>query len=362
VKKIIAVFLMLLAIERTFLCSSEHTSWSTLKEKAVIFSGNANYGLAEEVVKYLDVPLGDAYVGRFNDGEIRISVNTNVRNKDVFIIQSNCPSDIQSVNDNLMELFLMVRTLKRASAASITAVIPYYGYARQDRKTSGRVPISAADVAMMLEGAGVDRIVTIDLHCGQIQGFFQGIPVDNLYASPLFTSYFSSKDLHNIVVVSPDAGGVERAKRFMEDLGRRGTHAEMALISKQREIPGVVGSMALIGDVKGATAIIIDDLCDTGGTLVKAAKLLKEHGAHRVFAAITHPVFSCTALELIRNSEIDDMVVTNTIPLRGEAPQNIHNISVAALLGEAIRRIQYGESISELFEVPSSIQLSHRNL
>ncbi|MBS0626926.1 MAG: ribose-phosphate diphosphokinase, partial [Verrucomicrobia bacterium] len=246
--------------------------------------------------------------------------------------------------------FLLVRTAKRASAKNITAVIPYYGYARQDRKTAGRVPISAADIALMLEVAGVDRVITIDLHCGQIQGFFRDAPVDNLYASFMFISYFEQKNLENIVVVSPDAGGVERTKTFKDNLIKRGIPAEMAIISKQRAKAGVVGSMNLIGDVNGADAIIVDDMCDTGGTLVKAAQLLKDQGANRVFAVITHPVFSGNALEKIENSVIDEMIISDTIPLRGEAPSNVRVISVASLIGEAICRIQSGKSISELFE------------
>lgn len=349
-KKISIVFLMMLSFNISIFHASEYPPHEYFTNEPIIFSGNANHPLAEEVSKHLGVPLADMDLGRFSDGEIRVSINRNVRNRDVFIIQSNCPSEAQSINDNIIELFLMVRTLKRASAASITAVIPYYGYARQDRKTSGRVPISAADIAMMLEEAGVDRVVTIDLHCGQIQGFFHNIPVDNLYASPLFTSYFTRKDLQNVVVVSPDAGGVERAKKFIEDLNKHGIHAEMALISKQRAQAGVIASMNLIGDVNQADAIIIDDICDTGGTLVKAATLLKENGARRVFAAITHPVFSNNALELIGNSEINEMIVADTIPLRGIVPENIRRISVGALLGEAIRRIQYGESLSALFD------------
>jgi ribose-phosphate pyrophosphokinase len=318
-------------------------------ENAILFSGNANLQLAEEVAQYLDITLGDAKVDKFNDGEIQILVGDSVRNKNVFILQSTCLSKAQSINDNLMELFLLIRTAKRASAASITVVMPYYGYARQDRKTSGRVPISAADVAFMLENAGVDRVVTVDLHCGQIQGFFHYAPVDNLFASFMFVSHFATKDLQNLVVVSPDAGGVERAKKFMENLNCEGITCEMALISKQRKKAGVIGSMNLIGDVKGSDCIIIDDLCDTGDTIIKAAELLKQEGAKRVFVAVTHPVFSGQALKKIGNSVIDEMVVTNTIPLRGQAPANIHCISVGSLIGEAIYRIQMNESLSDLF-------------
>lgn len=317
---------------------------------AVLFAGNSNLPLAEKVAQYLGVPLGESIVNKFNDGEIQIRIKQNVRNKEVFIIQPTCSTDEQSVNDNLMELILLVRTMKRSSASTITAVIPYYGYARQDRKAAPRVPISAADVALLLEVAGVDRVVTVDLHCGQIQGFFHSAPVDNLYASTVFVPYFVEKDLQKLVIVSPDAGGVERAKKFMENMARHGVEAHLAIISKQRAKAGVIESMNLIGNVEGADVIIVDDLCDTAGTLVQAAQLLKECGASRVFAAITHPVFSGPALERISNSVIDEMVVSDTIPIKKDAPENIRCISVAPLLGEAIRRIHHGESVSDLFQ------------
>lgn len=316
----------------------------------MLFSGNANKELAKKVADYLEIPLACAQVSEFNDGEIQIHIAESVRGQDVFILQPTCKSEEQSINDNLMELFLLIRTMKRASANSITAVIPYYGYARQDRKTTSRVPISAADVAMLIETAGVDRVVTVDLHCGQIQGFFRDAPVDNLYTSSLFVSYIASKNLNNIVIVSPDAGGVERAKKFSEALNRKGIETDIALISKQRAKAGVVASMQLIGNVEGADAIIVDDLCDTAGTLVKAADLIKNQGANRVFAIVTHPVFSGNALEKIRNSALEEMIISDTIPLRGDVPSNIHLISIAPLLGEAIRRIDQGESISVLFE------------
>lgn len=320
------------------------------KERALIFSGNATPELARSVADYLDAPVGNAKVKKFNDGEISIRIKENVRNKDVFIIQSCCPTNEASVNDNLIELYLMVRTMKRSSASSITAVIPYYGYARQDRKTEPRVPISAADIAMMLEIGGLDRVVTVDLHAGQIQGFFHYAPVDNLYASSVFVPYFAEKNLDNVVVVSPDAGGVDRTKKFLEKLNAYGIDGNLALISKQRAGAGVVSSMSLIGDVVGADAIIVDDMCDTGGTLCKAAQLLKDEGAKRVFAVITHPVFSGTALEKIRNSVIEEIVIADTVPLRDEAPDNLKVISIGPLLGEAIRRIELGESVSDLFE------------
>jgi len=322
---------------------------SKFSEQALIFSGNATMDLANKVAEYLHIPLGKALVQKFNDGEIQIQIQENVRNRDVFIIQSTCPSATQSINDNLMELFLLVRTMKRSSTGSITVVIPYYGYARQDRKTTPRVPISAADVAMLLEQAGVDRVLTVDLHCGQIQGFFRNAPVDNLYAASVFIPYLAEKDLQNVVVVSPDAGGVDRANKFLKQLEKKGIPADIAMISKQRAAAGVIGSMNLIGDVTNADAIIVDDMCDTGGTLVKAAQLLKDSGARRVFAVITHPVFSSKAMEKIGASVLEEMIIADTIPLRGTVPANITTISVAPLLGQAILRIQCGESVSALF-------------
>lgn len=337
----------LISFEKTV---ATHPRNPVFTEEAIVFSGNSNLPLAKAIAEYLGISLGKANIARFNDGEISIKIEQNIRNMEVFIIQPTCHTADQSINDSLMELYLLVRTMKRSSAASITAVIPYYGYARQDRKTAPRVPISAADVAMLLEDAGVDRIITVDLHCGQIQGFFHNVPVDNLYASTMFVPYFAQKDLQNAVIVSPDAGGVERTKRFMESIGHMGVDARMAIISKQRAAAGVVDSMNLIGDVNGADAIIVDDLCDTGGTLVKAAQLLKDSGARRVFAAITHPVFSANAMEKIRVSVIDEMVISDTIQLNGDVPSNLTCISVAPLLGEAIRRVYLGESVSDLFK------------
>lgn len=316
----------------------------------MLFTGNANPSLAQKIANYLELPLGAATVDKFSDGEIQIHIHESVRGKDIFIIQPSCHTDQQSVNDNLMELYLLTRTMKRASAHRITAVIPYYGYARQDRRTTSRVPISAADIALMLEVAGLDRVITIDLHCGQIQGFFHDVPVDNLFASPLFVSYMAQKNLNNAVIVSPDAGGVERARRFAEALTKRGCKSELAVISKERLGAGSIGSMSLIGNVQGCDAIIVDDICDTAGTLVKAAQLLKEHGAKRVFAVITHPVFSGNALDKVHHSVLEEMVITDTIPYSGSLPPNVHCISVAPLLGQAILRVQTGQSVSILFE------------
>jgi ribose-phosphate pyrophosphokinase len=329
--------------------SQDHDTKKFINQ-AIIFSGNANHALAEKIASHLGFALGSAQITQFNDGEINIQIKESVRNKHIFVIQSTCSTESHSVNDNLMELFLLIRALKRASTASITVVMPYYGYARQDRKTSPRAPISAADVAMMIETAGASRILSIDLHCGQIQGFFRNIPVDNLYAAPIFIPHLKEKNLSKVVVVAPDAGGVDRATKFLKNLEEKGIQGDMALISKQRAAAGVIASMMLIGNVQDADAIIVDDMCDTGGTLIKAAQLLKDHGAKRVFAVITHPVFSCNAMDKIRNSVIDELIVGDTIPLRDNAPTNIACVSVSNLIADAIHRIYNGDSVSEIFQ------------
>lgn len=318
-------------------------------ENAVLICGNSNSDLAQAVAQHLNMEIGDALVSRFNDKEIRIRIDENIRNRDAYVIQSTCTSNGQSVNDHIMELYLMIRALKRASTNSITAIIPYYGYARQDRKAEPRVPISAADVALLIETAGADRVVAVDLHCGQIQGFFRNVPVDNLYASISFVPYFAHKDLKNVVVVSPDAGGVPRAKQFLNKLGAYNIKGDVAMIIKQRAGAGVIEQMNLVGNVKDADAIIVDDMCDTAGTLVKAAELIKASGARRVYAAITHPVFSGPALARIKESVIDEMVISDTIALAPGAPKNITQISIAPLLAETIRRLDSGKSVSELF-------------
>jgi ribose-phosphate pyrophosphokinase len=316
----------------------------------LLFSGNANPILAESVAKCLGMPLSPATVSRFSDGEIKIKVDENVRNADVFLIQSMCTTDESSINDSLMELYLLIRTMKRAHVKTMTAVIPYYGYARQDRKTESRVPISASDIAMLFEWAGVDNIICVDLHCGQIQGFFHKATVDNLYAVPIFVRYFSEKkDLVNLVVVSPDAGGIERAKKFIEGLAWHGIDARLAVIVKQRADAGIVEKMNLVGDVHGSDVVIIDDICDTAGTIVFAAAELIDQGADRFFACITHPVFSGTALQRIADSRLTELIVTDTIPVRDQLPPNIVQLSVAPLIAEAIERTHNGESISHLF-------------
>lgn len=244
----------------------------------------------------------------------------------------------------------MIRTMKRSSAKSVTAIIPYYGYARQDRKMTARVPISASDVAMLLELAGADHIIAIDLHCGQIQGFFHKAPVDNLFASTIFVPYVASLGLNDLTIISPDAGGVERAKIFIEGLKQHGIPSKMAVLVKQRAGAGVIESINLVGDVEGSDVVIIDDICDTAGTLVLAAKELKDRGARRVFACITHPVLSGPACERIANSCLEELIVTDTIPFRAQLPSNIKQVSVSKLLASAILRTSNGESLSGLFK------------
>lgn len=320
------------------------------EESYKLFCGNANPKLAKAVADYLDMPLSELKLNRFSDGEIQIQIEESVRNCNVFLLQSTCSSHGSTVNDSLIELYLLTRAMKRASAKSVTAIIPYYGYARQDRKLKSRVPISASDVAMLMETAGVDHIISVDLHCGQIQGFFHNAPVDNLYASRIFLPYMASKtDLYNPVVVSPDAGGVERAKQFISGLHHYGIDSQLAIIIKQRKEAGVVDKMDLVGTVEDCDVIIIDDICDTAGTLAKAAAELKANGARRVFACITHPVFSGNAFNNIANSTIDELVVTDTISLRSSLPPNVTQLTVAPLIGEAIRCLQNGSSISHLF-------------
>jgi len=307
-----------------------------------LFSGNANRPLAEEIAQYLHVPLGDAEVSRFSDGEVFVQVNENVRGTDVFIVQPTCPP----VNDTLMELLIMTDAFKRASAHRITAVLPYYGYARQDRKVQGRMPISAKLVADLLEAAGVDRVLALDLHAGQIQGFFS-IPVDHLFAGPVvMIDYLKKKDLKDPVVVSPDAGGVERARAIAKRLG-----AGLAIIDKRREGPNSAVAMHLIGDVDRRDAVVIDDMIDTAGTLVQAVGAIQREGARRILACGVHPVLSGPAIERIKTSVIEEVVVTNSIPLAQDkrAAARITVLTVAPLLGEAIRRIHDEESVSTLF-------------
>jgi len=316
-----------------------------------LFSGNGNLALSLEICRYLGINLGKATVGRFADGEANVVVHENVRGKDCYIIQPTCPP----VNDNIMELLLMVSTLRRASARRITVVIPYYGYARQDRKMQARVPISAADVARLMEAMGVDRVIAVDLHCGQIQGFFgPRVPVDNLDGGIVGLDYFGSKDLHNPVVVSPDAGGVYRAKKFKEGLMHKYEMPDigLAMIVKQRARAGLVDSMDLVGDVKNCDCILVDDMIDTAGTLCKAADVLVEQGARRVFAFASHGLLSGPGNERIANSKMEEVVILNTIPTspQREANEKLTELSVAPLLAQAIFNIHAKKSISALFK------------
>jgi len=307
-----------------------------------LFSGNANRALAEEIAQYLRIPLADGEVSRFSDGEIFVQFNENVRGADVFVVQPTCPP----VNDTLMELLIMTDALKRASAHRITAVLPYYGYARQDRKVAGRAPISAKLVADLLEAAGVNRVLALDLHAGQIQGFFN-IPVDHLFAAPVvMIDYLKKKDLHDPVVVSPDAGGVERARAIAKRL-----NSGLAIIDKRRDGPNSAVAMHLIGDVDGRDVVVIDDMIDTAGTLVQAVGALQREGAKRILACGVHAVLSGPAIERIKVSPIEEVLVTNSIPLPDDkrAAGRITVLSVAPLLGEAIRRIHDEESVSTLF-------------
>ncbi len=296
-------------------------------KKLKIFTGNANPELAKEICDYLGLPLGEAFVGRFNNGEVQIMIDESVRGKDVFIIQPTS----YPVNDNLMELMVMADALKRASARHITAVVPYYGYARQDRKTRGREPITAKLVANLMQTSGITRLVTVDLHAGQIQGFFD-VPVDHLYGASILAKYINEKHLEDAIVVSPDLGGVTRARDLADRIG-----APIAIIEKKRPEPGVAKVMNLIGDVKGKNCIIVDDIVDTAGSLVEGAKALEEFGAKSVTAAVTHAVLTDPASERIANSNIKELIVTNTMPLPENCKlENVTQLSVAPLLGEAL--------------------------
>jgi ribose-phosphate pyrophosphokinase len=313
-----------------------------MPEGMKLFTGNAHRELAKDVADYLHMPLGDATVTTFSDGEIMIRINENVRGADVFVLQPTCTP----INQNIMELLLMVDALKRASARRITAVIPYYGYARQDRKSQPRVPISAKLVADLITAAGTSRVLTMDLHTAQIQGFFN-IPVDNLYAVPVLLDYVRSNyNLKDLVIVSPDAGGVERARAFAKKL-----LCSIAIIDKRRETMNVSKVMNVIGEVENMDTLILDDMIDTGGTTTQAAGALKDKGARRVVAACTHAVLSGSAVEMVNSSAIEELIVTNTIPFDSKKEQcrKLTVLNVAPLLGEAIRRINEESTISSLF-------------
>lgn len=309
----------------------------------MVFTGNANPRLAKTIVRHLDIPLGIASVGTFSDGETSVEIGENVRGKDVFVIQPTCVP----TNNNLMELLVMIDAINRASSTRVTAVIPYFGYARQDRRVrSQRVPITAKVVANMLTSVGVDRVLTIDLHADQIQGFFE-CPVDNVYASPLLMGDIWKQKYPDMIVVSPDVGGVVRARAVAKQLDE----ADLAIIDKRRPEPNKAKVMNIIGRVKGKTCIIVDDMVDTAGTLCQAAAALMERGATGVYAYCTHPVLSGKAIENIENSRLDGLIVTDTIPLSPEAEQCkcIRQVSVAGMLAETIRRIHFEESVSSLY-------------
>jgi ribose-phosphate pyrophosphokinase len=306
-----------------------------------IFTGNSNKVLAQEIADHLGMSLGASEVKNFSDGEVYVDIQESVRGEEVYVVQSTCPP----CNHNLMELLIMLDAFKRASAHSVTAVIPYYGYARQDRKVAPRTPISAKLVADLITVAGATRVVCVDLHAGQIQGFFN-IPVDNLYAAPVLLKYMKENFRDEMVIVSPDAGGVERARAFAKRL-----KANLAIIDKRRPSPNVSEVMNIIGEVEGKLAIILDDMVDTAGTMTQAANALKEHGAKEVYACCTHAVLSGPAIERLEGSPIKELVVTNSIPKAGAAAEcnKIKSLSVGPLLGEAIKRIHFGESVSSLF-------------
>jgi ribose-phosphate pyrophosphokinase len=311
-------------------------------ERMRIFSGNSNKKLAEDICTKLGIALGKANVATFSDGETRVEINENVRGMDVFIIQSTCPP----VNDHVMELLILIDAMKRASADRVTAVIPYYGYARQDRKVAPRAPISAKLVADLITTAGASRVLSVDLHAGQIQGFFN-IPVDNLFATPILLKYMMSNFANNLVVVSPDTGGVERARAFAKRLD-----ATLAIIDKRREGPNESQVMNIIGNVKGKRVIILDDMIDTAGTMVQAAAALEAEGATEVIACCTHSVLSGPAIDRIDDSNLKEIIVTDTIPLHERAKsckKKITVLPVAGFLSEAVRRIYYNDSVSSLF-------------
>lgn len=308
----------------------------------MVFTGNANPELAQKIVDNLGMPLGDVSVSQFSDGEVAVELLTNVRGRDVFVVQPTCAP----TNDNLIELIVMVDALRRASAGRITAVVPYFGYARQDRRVrSARVPITAKVVADMMVGVGVDRVLTVDLHAEQIQGFFD-VPVDNVYGSPVLLEDIEKQNFQDLIVVSPDIGGVVRARAVAKQLG-----IDLAIIDKRRPQAGIAEVMNIIGDVNDRTCLLVDDMVDTAGTLCNAAKALKEHGAKRVIAYCTHPVLSGNAIENLNNSVLDELVVTDSIPLRQEAKEcsRIRQLTLSKMLAEAMRRLSNEESLSAMF-------------
>ena len=312
-----------------------------MKDKGAIFSGNANPQLAEGICKALNLPLGNALVTKFSEGEIQVQINENVRGKDVFLIQPTCPPS----NDNMMELLILIDALRRASAGRITAVIPYFGYARQDRKDQPRVAITAKLVANLITVAGANRVLTMDLHAGQIQGFFD-IPLDHLYAVGIFVDYFSNMDLKDVCIVSPDVGGIKMARAYAKRLG-----GGLAIVDKRRVSPEETEVMNILGEVKGRDVVIVDDIIATGTSVIEAVRFLKKLGARNIYVAITHGVLSGNAIEKIDKSDLKELVITDTIPLAdSKKNRKIKVLSVAGLLAEAIKRIHKDESVSSLFD------------
>ncbi len=306
-----------------------------------VFTGNANPALAEEIATYVGVPLGEATVTSFPNGETFVKINENIRGRDIFIVQPSAPP----TNQNLMELLIMIDAARRASASRITAVMPFYGYARQDRKDQPRVPITAKLVANLLVASGAHRVLTMDLHAQQIQGFFD-IPVDHLYAAPILYRYLKTLELENLIVVSPDVGGMKMASAYSQLL-----HTSLAIVAKQRTSPTSVESQYLVGDVAGKDVLMVDDLTETAGTLTAAARLLKQNGAKRILAAVSHCLLTDMAIQRLKNSDIDELITTNSTVMRPIPGFKLTVLSVASLLGEAIKRIHGGESVSSLFEV-----------
>lgn len=317
---------------------SRHTS--DLK----IFSGSAHVALAQQIADFVGVPLGDATVSSFPDGETFVKINENVRGRDVFIVQPTCPPS----NQNLMELLILVDAARRASAWRITAVIPFFGYARQDRKDQPRVPITAKLIANLLVAAGVSRVLTVDLHAQQVAGFFD-IPVDHLYAAPVLVKHWRSRQIENLVVVSPDVGGLKMASAYSHALG-----CGLAIVAKRRESATEIKSLYVIGEVEGKNVVLVDDLTETAGTLTSAASLLKKHGAQKIYAGVSHAVLSDLAIERLRNSQIEELVTTNSVPVGPSEGCRIKVLSIAELLGEGIKRIHNDESVSSLFDINDS--------
>lgn len=304
-----------------------------------VFSGNANLPLAKKITEYMGIPLGKSTVSAFPDGETFVKIDENVRGEDTFVVQSTCPP----TNHHLMELFIMIDALRRSSASRITAVLPFYGYARQDRKDQPRVPITAKLVANLLVASGANRVLTMDLHAQQIQGFFD-IPVDHLYAAPVIYDYLKKQNLSNLIVVSPDVGGIKMAHAYAQVL-----EANLAIVAKRRKSPTEVEAMSVIGEIEGGTILLVDDLTETAGTLTTAAKTLKERGAERILACVSHALLNQTGVERLRNSDIDELITTDTVQRSAVEGVKVTTLSVAALLGEAIKRINSNSSVTSLF-------------